>query len=133
MRRKLIAVALLLPLVLIAACRKQNPQSGAMAEWPGSIALTTDPLVPVANEPVKLVVAVQDKQGKAVTNATVKASLEMKSMDMGKNEITLNNVGNGIYQNTAKFSMAGPWQVVVTASANGTTGSKVIPLVLKRP
>jgi hypothetical protein len=132
MDRKLIAVALLLGLAFFAGCQKSSKKSGVTGEWPGSIALTTDPLVPVANQHVKLVVAVQDKQGHTVTDANVKASLEMKSMNMGKNDVNLNNVGNGIYQNTTKFTMAGPWEVVVTASANGTSGTKAIPLVVNR-
>ena len=54
--------------------------------------------------------------------AQVEVSLVMPLMDMGKNQFALKPAGNGEYQGTGEFSMAGEWKVIVTASAQGKTG-----------
>jgi hypothetical protein len=43
---------------------------------------------------------------------------------MGKNEFLLADMGQGRYQGSGKFTMAGPWNVVVTAQAGGKAGQE---------
>jgi len=45
-------------------------------------------------------------------------------MDMGKNQFPLKQVGAGEYQGVGEFSMAGEWEVIVTASAQGSSAGK---------
>ena len=54
--------------------------------------------------------------------AQVEASLVMPLMDMGKNQFALKPAGNGEYEGKGEFTMAGEWEVIVTASAEGKTG-----------
>jgi nitrogen fixation protein FixH len=57
-----------------------------------------------------------------VDGAQVEASLVMPLMDMGKNQFALQPAGNGAYEGTGEFNMAGEWEVIVSASARGQTG-----------
>jgi len=54
--------------------------------------------------------------------AQVGVSLVMPLMDMGKNQFPLKQVGRGEYQGIGEFTMAGEWEVVVTANAQGKAG-----------
>jgi hypothetical protein len=51
----------------------------------------------------------------------------MPLMDMGKNEFRLADIGNGVYEGTGKFTMAGPWNVMVTVKAAGKTAQQIFP------
>ena len=60
--------------------------------------------------------------GAPVNDAQAEVSLVMPLMDMGKNQFSLKPAGNGQYEGTGEFNMAGEWEVVVTARAEGETG-----------
>lgn len=63
--------------------------------------------------------------GKPVPGAKVTATVTMASMDMGTAHPDLRDQGDGTYAGVAKFSMAGPWRVVIEAtSPSGATGKK---------
>ena len=85
------------------------------------MSFATEPDPPVYNKPVKLRLKLTDAAGAPVVGAEVKASLVMPMMDMGKNEVAFASKGNGDYEGTGTFTMVGPWNVVVTANANGST------------
>ena len=69
-------------------------------------------------------VTVRDSRGQPVTNADVLLVLMMPADPKTKHpemrtEGTLNNVGGGKYSGIAIVSMAGDWDVTVTAKRNG--------------
>lgn len=74
----------------------------------------------------------QDDAGKPVAGAKVEADLKMKSHDMGKNIVSLTDNGQGMYEGKGKFSMAGPWDVVVIASKNGKSGAQTFSVVARK-
>jgi hypothetical protein len=123
---------LALTLLLLISCQtKENAppkkQSAIISTQaaPGSafiISLDLDPPQPKFASKTKFQVRVKQTLGSAVNDAQVQASLVMPLMDMGKNQFTLNPLGNGEYKGTGEFTMAGEWEVVVTASAQGKTG-----------
>ncbi len=120
-------------LLLCAGCKKKEsppPQPReksaiiATQDAPGSafiMSLVMDPAQPRFGRKTKFRVAVKQTLGRPVDGAQVEASLVMPLMDMGKNQFALKPVGNGEYEGTGEFTMAGEWEVVVTANAQGKT------------
>ncbi len=134
MYKAIILLLLLSFLGLSAACGKPKPAATAdtpktaPAAW--KMNLFTVPEPPVTGKEASFVVKLTDEAGKPVAGAQVNASLVMPLMDMGKNEVTLADKGAGSYQGTGKFTMAGPWNVVVTAAAQGKSAQQVFPVVV---
>ena len=94
-------------------------------EAPGSafmMSLAMNPAQPKFGRKTKFHVAVKQTLGRPVTDAQVEASLVMPLMDMGKNEFSLDSAGDGQYSGTGEFSMAGEWEVVITANEGRKTG-----------
>ena len=137
---KAIAVtAVLAGLLLSAGCKgqsenvhskgKPSPAGGAileLQELPGSafvMDLSTQPAQPKFGSKTTFRVRITDHGGAPITGAQVKASLVMPLMDMGKNEFPMKDIGGGKYEGTGEFSMAGEWEVNITASAGGRTGT----------
>jgi len=92
---------------------------------PGSafiMSLAMDPTQPRFARKTSFRVTVKQTAGTPVEGAQVEVSLVMPLMDMGKNQFALKPAGNGEYQGTGEFTMAGEWEVVVTANAEGKTG-----------
>jgi hypothetical protein len=92
---------------------------------PGSafiMTLTMDPPQPKFGRKTNFRVTVKQTLGRPVDGAQVEVSLVMPLMDMGKNQFALKPAGNGEYKGTGEFSMAGEWEVVVTASAQVNAG-----------
>ena len=67
-------------------------------------------------------VTIKQASGALADGAQVGVSLVMPLMDMGKNQFPLKQVGRGEYQGIGEFTMAGEWEVVVTANAQGKAG-----------
>ena len=92
---------------------------------PGSafiMSLAMNPAQPKFGRKTNFRVTVKQTLGSPVDDAQVETSLVMPLMDMGKNQFALKPAGNGEYEGAGEFSMAGEWEVVVTASAQGKTG-----------
>ena len=92
---------------------------------PGSafiMSLAMDPAQPKFGSKTNFRVTVRQALGRPVEGAQVEASLIMPLMDMGKNQFALKPTSNGEYEGAGEFSMAGEWEVIVTASAQGKTG-----------
>jgi len=139
-RGRLVAFAVVLAVLLTAACNRKEPASaeldprkaGNTAETAAepstlNIELAVDPQQPKPNTPAKFVATITDLQGKPIEGADVKASLTMKQMDMGKNEVTLANKGAGRYEGEGQFTMAGDWEVTVLAQHHDHRGRKTFP------
>ena len=121
-------------LIFAAGCKKKDSappkpreKSAIIATQaaPGSaftIALAMDPAQPKFGSKTNFRVTVKQTLGRPVNGAQVEASLVMPLMDMGKNQFALKPLGNGDYEGTGEFSMAGEWEVIVTANAPGKTG-----------
>ena len=92
---------------------------------PGSafiMSLAMDPARPKFARKTDFRVTVKQTSETPVEGAHVEVSLVMPLMDMGTNQFALRPAGNGEYQGTGEFSMAGEWEVIATASAQGKTG-----------
>jgi len=86
------------------------------------MALAMDPAQPKFGRKTKFRVTLKQTLGRPVDGARAEASLVMPLMDMGKNQFPLKPSGNGEYEGTGEFTMAGEWEVIVTASAEGKNG-----------
>lgn len=135
MRRSAAFILLFLSIAILAACNKQQaasaqPSTAAQsAAW--KITLTTDPAQPNEEKDTIFKVTLADPAGQPVSGATVTADLKMQIMDMGKNEIALTDKGSGTYEGKGQFSMAGPWNVIVTAKQGGKTGQQTFQTVVR--
>jgi hypothetical protein len=67
-------------------------------------------------------VTLKQASGAPADGAQVGVSLVMPLMDMGKNQFPLKQVARSEYQGIGEFTMAGEWEVVVTANAQGKSG-----------
>jgi hypothetical protein len=129
-----IACLLAFALTLAAGCKKKEStpptprgKSAIIAtqDAPGSafiMSLAMDPAQPKFGRKTNFRVTVKQTLGTPVDGAQVEASLVMPLMDMGKNQFALKLAGNGEYEGTGEFTMAGEWEVIVSASAQGKTG-----------
>lgn len=119
-RRRAIAVALLL---VVAGCgrspdRAAVEQKGAPA---GTVTLSMEnsPAPPVTGANT-LTIVVRNGDGSPVTDAMVSGELFMPVMEsMGKTTISFVSAGNGRYTGQGTLSMAGAWQIAVTAMRGG--------------
>jgi nitrogen fixation protein FixH len=112
MRRLMIAAAVLAAAVVVVAQTKTT-----------TLTLTTRPSPLGLGQNVFEVMA-KDAKGQPVTNAEVALLLLMPADPKTKHpemrtEGTLNNVGAGKYSGIAIVTMAGDWDVTVTARQNG--------------
>jgi hypothetical protein len=129
-----IACLLAFALMFAAGCKKKEStpptprgKSAIIAtqDAPGSafiMSLAMDPAQPKFGQKTTFRVTVKQTLGRPVDGAQVEASLVMPLMDMGKNQFALQPAGNGAYEGTGEFNMAGEWEVIVSASARGQTG-----------
>jgi nitrogen fixation protein FixH len=86
------------------------------------MSLAMDPSHPKFGRKTTFRVTVKQTLGTPVEGAQLEASLVMPLMDMGKNQFALKPAGNGEYEGAGEFNMAGEWEVIVSASAQGKTG-----------
>ncbi|HVB40237.1 MAG TPA: FixH family protein [Terriglobales bacterium] len=107
----------------LAACHRQNVATAV----PWHIVLTTTPPAPTVPGNTAFKVLVTDSQGQPVLGAKVTVDLIMVTMDMGPNQIVLQPQPGGVYTGSASFTMAGPWNCTVTASAGGHTQVQTFP------
>ena len=129
-----LACLLAFALIFAAGCKKKEPappqpreRSAIIATQaaPGSaftMSLAMDPAQPKFGRKTNFRVSVKQAPGIPVDGAQAEISLVMPLMDMGKNQFALKPAGNGEYEGAGEFSMAGEWEVVVTANAEGRTG-----------
>ncbi len=108
---------------------KPSPAAGAILqvqEMPGSafiMDLSTQPTQPKFGSKTIFRVRITDHSGAPITGANVTASLVMPLMDMGKNQFPMKETGGGKYEGTGEFSMAGEWEVNITATQGDKTGT----------
>ena len=113
-----LVAAFVLTLTLALAMSAAAQSSGA-----ATLTLTTKPS-PLGLGQNLFEVLVRDAKGQTVTNAEVAIVLVMPADPKTKHpemrtEGKLNNVGAGKYNGVAIVSMAGDWEITVTASRNG--------------
>ena len=75
---------------------------------------------------------ITDEHGTPIGGAQAKAALVMTADDSGKTEVSLVDKGNGIYEGTGQFSMAGEWKILILAYAQGKLGQQTFPVVVQR-
>jgi nitrogen fixation protein FixH len=123
--------------LMIAGCHKQDSEPAhasannpaAASSWKLALAMVPDP--PLSGHPVVFHLMVTDMAGKPITGAHVTAALIMPLMDMGKNEVAFVEKGEGNYEGPGKFTMTGPWNVLVTASMQGKSGQQTFAVAVR--
>ena len=88
---------------------------------PFQVTLTTVPVAPKVGDAKFGVTVMRD--GKPVTDATMKLNLTMPSMNMGGPSVTLQHKAAGVYEGSAKLGMGGAYQGEVVVNAGGDTGT----------
>ncbi|MHB8636215.1 MAG: FixH family protein [Fimbriimonadaceae bacterium] len=81
--------------------------------------LVTAKLVSASVGDNNIAITVATKGGKPVGDASVSASVAMKTMDMGTTHPIVMNVGRGKYTVRANFGMTGPWRLTLTVAVPG--------------
>jgi len=130
-----LASLLAFALIFATGCKKKQSPSPkpdaksaiiATQATPGSafvMSLAMDPAQPKFASKTIFRVTVKQTAGTPVDDGQVEVSLVMPLMDMGKNQFTLKPASSGQYEGAGEFSMAGEWEVIVTATAQGKTGN----------
>ena len=99
-------------LKMMAAMPVSGEETTATAGGAVTAMIAPDP--PKAREPNMLTLTVTGADGKPLAGATVNSSVAMTSMDMGTSHPDFKDLGDGRYQGSVIFSMAGPWRVSLT-------------------
>ncbi len=106
----------------VAAAKAATPGTPTMA-GPFEVTLALDAPEPkVGDTQFKATVT---RDGKPVTDATVKLDLSMPQMKMGGPTATLAHTDSGVYAGKANLSMGGGYRAKVNVSAGGATGDAV--------
>ena len=82
-----------------------------------SVKAVITPTSPKARHRNTLTLTVTGSDSKPLVGAKVKASAAMTSMDMGTSHPVFQDLGDGRYQGSVTFAMAGPWRVSVTITS----------------
>ncbi len=96
------------------------PKTASLAS--SRLTLLTNPNPPAPGL-VDFTISVKDKNNQAADNVLVSYSLNMTNMDMGTQQGSAASQGGGNYKGSSRFSMRGPWQILVTA--NFSDGEKL--------
>jgi hypothetical protein len=125
----MLAYALLFPNTACAPHTKAPPAPVAPAVGlPGTFGEKRSPnvIVTLASDPATptwgfgtLDAIVTDAKGKPITDAQVYFDLDMTNMRMGKNIVAAAPRGDGRYAGRVRFSMPGPWRVIVRVARPG--------------
>lgn len=119
--KKLLASLFILMVMQLASCSQE-------AEW--NVDVAKEPAFTEGKESEFEIKVTED--GKAVSGLDVSAELAMGSMDHGTVNVDLQEVSDGIYSGSAKFSMAGKWEAAFTLEKDGAKQDKVIDLNVKK-
>jgi len=106
-----------------AACR-QPPERGHVAEQkpgPATLEMEAPPAPPVTGANA-ITVTLTGSDGMPIGDAVVSGELFMPVMEsMGKSVVVFRPQGSGRYVGEGTLSMAGSWQITVTARRDGQT------------
>ena len=115
-------------LLFIAGCAPHPaavppPQKSSL-----QVTLQMAPAKPRQLDPTLFTVQVSDRSGKPISSAMVTVDLAMPTMDMGRNTVMMSAVKPGQYGGTGRFTMAGSWEVTVTAAKGKDGADRVVPV-----
>ena len=114
---------LLLGLAIMGGCSRPNA--------PLAVELKLVPEHPRMVAPITFTVHVADVKGRPIDNAQVSGSLSMKTMDMGKNELSFQPKGDGNYEASRKeMDMSGPWDLNLEVSQGSPRTVKTFEIVI---
>ncbi len=82
------------------------------------VTLISDPSAPTRG-PATLEALVTDAEGKPIDDAELSFDLDMTNMRMGKNIVAAASQGKGHYLGRVRFSMPGPWRIIVRVARPG--------------
>jgi len=121
MVRNVLAVA---ALAAAAACSQPPQQGQAVQQRPAAaamLAMEPGPSPPVTGTNT-ITITLQESDGTPIGDAAVSGELFMPVMEsMGKTVVVFRPEGSGRYVGEGALSMAGSWQITVTAKRAGQT------------
>jgi nitrogen fixation protein FixH len=79
------------------------------------MSIEMQPPRPRKDAPFTLLVRVLDPAGNAVPDASVHGVVTLSTADRGRQELDFTNAGGGLYRAQTKVSVAGAWEVLLTA------------------
>lgn len=112
MQNKYLLIALMIGVAIIVGLGWKTLSVSGDSTGPGNeaVSLTTNPN-PLQMGPATFIIAVKDKTGKPVDNATVSFDLNMTAMNMGTQQGNATPQGDGRYAASGRMSMRGPWKL----------------------
>jgi hypothetical protein len=131
--RNALSLLALTVLLLSTACTPQAkapppPSATAGADAPSAlgeknpaqitVSLSSTPYPPTMGLGT-LEAKVSDAAGRAVTDAQVSFDLNMTNMNMGRSVVDAVSQGKGLYIGQVRYSMPGPWRVIVRIARPG--------------
>lgn len=109
-------------MIICAGC-KREAKAGAGS---GQVELSLDPSPPVVGDS-RVTVTISDAEGEPIRGAAVRLEGNMNHAGMRPSFADLEESGEGRYEGTLDFTMAGDWYVVVTAKlADGARVERII-------
>lgn len=78
-----------------------------------------DQISNTSGQATSLRLALTDPEGEPIDQASIIPSVSMVAMRMGPQQIKIQPLGQGLYLTQIHFSMAGSWQITITARADG--------------
>lgn len=120
MKRMDLLILSLFILPLLGACGLQASPA-PFTQTSGSLSATLEilPYPPPMMQETSLELTLRDTGGKPVSGAKVQFDLTMPGMEMPPNRPEAAEVGDGVYQAQAIFTMAGEWQIRIEVSHLG--------------
>ncbi len=127
--RMIVLLSVLLLSLGVVAC---NPAEPTTTDPAYTIAMTMAPETPTINNANVMTITVTDKDGKAVTGATVTVDPQMPAHGHGSSkEPKYKELGDGKYEaSPVWFQMKGEWEVTVTVKVGETTASKAFKMTI---
>lgn len=119
--KKLYASLFVLLVTFLTGC-SQEP------DW--KLEITKEPVF--ANEKESNFEIKVTEDGTAVEDLHITAEFAMASMDHGTVNVELDQLSDGVYSGSAKFSMAGEWEAAFTLEKDGSTQEKVVNLNVEK-
>lgn len=114
---RIMILALLVALVILAGCRQRNSISNASET--GQISLTVEPSPPNIGEAV-LIVTLQDERGDPIQASLVQVRGDMSHAGMAPEFGKVETADEGEYRIPFEWTMGGDWILTITATlSNG--------------
>lgn len=124
-------MVLILAIFLISCAGKTSLTENTAVQTGNQAELAITPLEPVSLQSTTLEIKLTSSQDTPIAGAVISLDLSMPAMTMPKNNPSVTESGNGLYQAEAVFTMPGEW--LIRAEIKTGTGIEVFdfPVTVK--